>query len=180
MKKSFLAFLSFLITTCGFSQFKADMELSTHDGKNTFTVYSDNDQYRYEFKQDGQFIVLLIKPELRKTIILLPEQKFYMSASEGNKMNMVSDPLKNYDAMKVSCTEKVVSKETVEGYICEKRELYKNNKKMMTVWYSGKLQFPLKMVDHIEESSMSLKNIQSWIVNPDFFEVPGDYVSMMR
>ncbi len=180
MKKTCLAFLLLFTTTGVFSQFKADMELSMHDGKTTYTVYSDNDQYRYEFTQDGQFIILLIKPELRKTLILLPEQKFYMSASAGNKMNMGNDPLKDYDAIKSSSTEKVVGKETVEGYICEKRELYKNNKKMMTVWYSEKLRFPVKMVDHTEESSMSLKNIQSWTVNPDFFEVPGDYVSMMR
>lgn len=180
--KRILLILPMLLTAFhGYAQFKANMQMSTAGTDVVYTVYSDNTQYRYEFNQNNQPMILIIKPQANTTLMLFPAQKFYMKMTGDNMMDQGgSDPLKNYDLMKKTCIEKVEGKETVEGYVCEKRVLSTDGKKMMTVWYSDDLKFPLKMVDHKANLTMTLKDIKKWDPNPAFFEVPENYTSMLR
>ena len=77
--KQLLFILFFIpIGSQGFSQFKANMENVISGDKELYSVYSDKTQYRYDFTQDGQKMIIIVKPELNKTLILLPDKKFYM------------------------------------------------------------------------------------------------------
>lgn len=179
--KRLLLILPMLLTAFhGFSQFKANMEMSTAGNELNYLVYSGEHQYRYEFSQGGQEMTLIIDTQTGKGFMLIPAQKIFMPMGNDNMMHQGNDPVKNYAQLKESCTEKVVGKETIEGYLCEKSELYKDNQKIMTVWYSSELNFPLKLTNPKEGLSMALKNIRKWPPDPTMFQVPENYTNIMQ
>ena len=180
MKRIIFIFPVLLTAIQGFAQFKANMEMSMDGNKLHYLVYSGEDRYRYEFSQGSQDIVLIINTQAGKSFMLIPAQKIFMPMDQGNMMQQGNDPVKNYDRLRKSCTEKVAGKETIEGYECEKRELYKNDQKIMTVWYSPVLNFPLKLTDHNKGLRMALTNIQKWKPDPSMFIVPENYHSIMQ
>ena len=178
--KQLLFILFFIpIGSQGFSQFKANMENVISGDKELYSVYSDKTQYRYDFTQDGQKMIIIVKPELNKTLILLPDKKLYMQQTCDGMMSRQNDPVQAYTLMKATYTEKDAGKENVEGFECSKKEIYADNDKIITAWYSESLNFPVKMVNHLYENTyMNLKDIQSWKPDQGFFKVPDDYTEV--
>ncbi len=178
--KQLLFILFFIpIGSQGFSQFKANMENVISGDKELYSVYSDKTQYRYDFTQDGQKMIIIVKPQLNKTLILLPDKKFYMQQTCYGMMSRQNDPVQAYTMMKVNYNEKDAGKENVERFACNKKEIYADNDKIITAWYSESLNFPLKMVNHLYENTyMNLKDIQSWKPDQGFFKVPDDYTEV--
>ncbi len=179
MKKAILFYLILSLNSQGFSQFKASMENVMNGNKEIYTVYSDKTQYRYEFTQDGQKMIIIVKPEDNKTLILLPAKKFYIQQACDGMMSRQNDPVQAYAMMKSTYTEKDAGKENVEGIECNKEEIYADNDKIITAWIAESLNFPVKMVNHLYENTyMNLKDIRKWKPDAAFFEVPADYTEV--
>ena len=179
MKKPLFLFLIFSLNHPGFSQFKASMDYVKTGNKEAYTVYSDKTQYRYEFTQNNEKMIIIVKPQINKTLILLPAKKFYIQQDCDGMMSRQNDPVQAYAMMKANYTEKDAGKENVEGFACNKKEIYAGNDKIITARYSESLNFPVKMVNHLYENTyMNLKDIQNWKPDPDFFVVPTDYTEV--
>ncbi len=162
-----------------FPQFKASMENVKSGNKEIYTVYSDKTQYRYDFVQDNQKMIIIVKPQINKTIILLPDKKFYIQQACDGMNSRRNDPVQSYISMKKDYTEKNAGKENVEGFTCNKKEIYADNDKIITAWFAESLNFPVKMVNHLYENTyMNLKDIQKWKVDPAFFEIPSGYTEV--
>ncbi len=176
MKRIFLIFFILLTTFRGYSQFTAKMENSISGTAAIYTVYSDKNQYRYEFTEDGQKMIVIVEPESNVTLILLPTKKFYIKEPCDGMMSRQKDPVQAYAMMKKHFTEKDAGKENMAGYVCDKKELYSDNDKIMTVWYAEALKFPVKMVNHINKGTyMNLTAIEKWTPDPNMFSLPEDY-----
>ncbi len=107
MKRIIFMLPVLLIAIQGFAQFKANMDMSMDGNEINYLVYSAEDRYRYEFSQGGQEIVLIINPQAGKSFMLIPAQKIFMPMDQGNMRQQGNDPVKNYDQLRKSCTEKV-------------------------------------------------------------------------
>ena len=52
-------------------------------------------------------------------------------------------------------------------------------KNIMTQWFSEKLQFPIKIINHSDEDMvLELRNIKEGLQDPSLFKVPEDYQQM--
>ena len=167
-----------------YGQFKAKMVFNTMDKQRDFIVYSADEGYRYEFNEDGQEGIIIVKKGSQQLIILMPQQKMAMKSSAESPMSMASDPLQSYEYHKAMGLLKEVGKETVNGIECTKFELWNkenSSQKMYTVWLSETYQFPIKMVNHIdgdEDSGMELKDIEPWTPGAHSFSIPEGYQVM--
>jgi hypothetical protein len=202
IKQLFLFIPAVLIYLSGYGQFKADMHFITGGKERIFKVFSDNENYRYEFDEAGQQGVVISKQGSNEITILMPQQKIAMKSSAGSPMTMGNDPVKVYEYYRNKNkieqsgeessgtgddTNKIfqVGKETVNGVECTKSELWNKNEnvnqKMFTIWYSEKYNFPVKIVNHIDvsgQAEMELKNISTWIPESDSFKIPDGYQIM--
>jgi hypothetical protein len=174
----------FLLSTSALGQFKGKMTFITMDKTRLFDVYSSDQGYRYEFDEDGQKGIVLVKRGTQDVIILMPQQKMAMISTSDNPMSMSNDPLKTLEYYKESGILKEVGEETIAGIPCNKSILYNKenpSQEMFTIWYSEQYKFPMKIINHIdgvENSGMEMKDIKPWETDPNKFEIPSDYQVM--
>jgi len=184
MKKVILLFAVSLFVFPLSAQFKAKMVFNTMGKERIFTVYSSGAGYRYEFIEDGQEGIIIVKKGSPEVIILMPQQKIAMKSPAESPMSMGNDPLKSYEYHKTMGLLKEVGKETVNGIECTKFELWNkenSSQKMYTVWLSDKYEFPIKMVNHIdgeEESGMEIRDIEPWTPDANSYSIPEGYQVM--
>jgi len=189
MKKIiYMLMLSILVLPLS-AQFSAKMFFTSMGKEHVFTVYSSDAGYRYEFNEEGQEGVIIVKLGSSEVIMLMPQQKMAMKGSSENPMSMGNDPVGSYEYFKKNGTLKEVGTETINGIDCIKSELWNENsneygqanQKMFTIWTSDKYNFPIKMINHIDGSGglvMELKEIQPWTPNAQSFEIPEGYQVM--
>ena len=189
MKKIIILFAVCMLILPLSAQFKAKMVFNTMGKERAFTVYSSDAGYRYEFNEDGQEGVVIVKKGSSEVIILMPQQKMAMKSPAESPMSMGSDPLKSYEYYQKDGTLKELGKETINGVECTKSELWnitgneygQVNQKMFTMWYSEKYKFPVKMINHIdgsEGSGMELRDIEPWTPDSHSFSIPEGYQIM--
>ena len=189
MKKIIILFAVCMLILPLSAQFKAKMVFNTMGKERAFTVYSSDAGYRYEFNEDGQEGVVIVKTGSKEVIILMPQQKMAMKSPAESPMSMGSDPLKSYEYYQKDGTLKELGKETINGVECTKSELWnitgneygQVNQKMFTMWYSEKYKFPVKMINHIdgsEGSGMELRDIEPWTPDSHSFSIPEGYQIM--
>ena len=189
MKKIILLILVSLFILPLSAQFKAKMVFNSMGKERAFTVYSADDGYRYEFNEDGQEGVVIVKTDSPDVIILMPQQKMAMKSPAESPMSMGSDPIKSYEYYQKDGTLKEIGKETINGIECTKSELWnitgdefgKVTQKMFTIWNSDKYEFPIKMINHIdgsEGSGMELRDIEPWTPDAHSFSIPEGFQIM--
>ncbi len=189
MKKIILLFLVGLFVLPLSAQFKAKMVFNSMGNERAFTVYSSDEGYRYEFNEDGQEGIVIVKNDSPDVIILMPQQKMAMKSPAESPMSMGNDPIKSYEHYQKDGTLKEIGKETINGIECTKSELWnisgdeygKVTQKMFTIWNSDKYKFPIKMINHIDGSDgsgMELKDIEPWTPDTNSFSIPEGYQIM--
>jgi len=181
----FLFFVNLLILPVS-GQFKANMTFNGMGQERTFKIYSSQAGYRYEFNEQGQEGVIIVRKGSPEVVTLMPQQKLAMKGSADSPMSMANDPVGSYDHFKKTGTVKKIGNETLNGIKCTKSELWdltgdeygQVNKKMYTVWTSEKYEFPIKLISHLdgtEDSVMELKDIEPWTPDASSFSIPEGY-----
>lgn len=165
-------------------QFKAKMYFTSMGQDRVFTVYSADAGYRYEFNENGQEGVIIVKKGSPEVIILMPQQKMAMKGPADSPMSMGNDPLVAFDHYRKEGQMKNEGEEIINGIKCTRSTLWNSEnptQKLFTVWLSEKYNFPVKMVNHIDGSrgsGMELKNIEPWTPDAKSFEIPAGYQVM--
>lgn len=174
----------FVLSASAFGQFKGKMVFDSMDKDHSYDVYYSDLGYRYEFNEDGQKGVVIVKSGAQEVIILMPQQKMAMKTPSNNPMSMANDPLQSFEYYKDSGIFEEDGEESINGIICKKSILYNKenpSQKMFTMWYSEEYQFPMKMINHIdgsEDSKMEMKAVEPWTPDPGKFEIPSGYQLM--
>ena len=160
-------------------QWQANMINSISGGEKHYKVYSNLNQYRYEFDEDGMSGVVIANPETNiSAIMLLDEKKVHYTATDG-RLSSMNDPVQAYNNYKAHGEEKIIGNETINGYECIKKELHQGDQKLFTQWFSEELNFPVKLTGHWAENTyMQLNDVQDWDVDPDLFVVPDDFIEV--
>ena len=186
MKRLTLLFAVSILVMPLFPQFQARMLFNSMGMERSFNIFSANAGYRYEFNENGQEGVVIVKKGSEEVIILLPGQKMAMRGPADNPMSIGNDPVGSYEFLKKTGSLKELGKETINGVECLKSELWNKNEneygkagqKMYTVWISEKYNFPVKMINHIDGSGntvMEIKDIKPWTPRAESFEIPEGY-----
>jgi hypothetical protein len=179
MKRETTIMFACLIALPAVCQFQAEMISAEAGVERHYKVYSDATRYRYEFEEAGMNGVVIVFPGENKTYILLPEGKMVHQTTCDAIISKMNDPVQSYQWLKGNGTEKHVGSEMLQGMSCRKSEIYMQEQKIFTVWYSDKLNFPLKIINNTaENTSVQLTKITDWTVDPAFFTVPSDYTEV--
>lgn len=180
-KRNYICCFIFLliIPALSMGQWQANMINSISGGEKHYKVYSNLNQYRYEFNEDGMSGVVIANPETNITaIMLLDEKKVHYTALDG-MLSSMNDPVQAYNNSKAYAEEKIIGNETIAGYECIKKELFQGEQKLFSQWFSEELNFPVKLVGHWAENNyMQLNDIQEWDADPAFFVVPDDFMEV--
>jgi len=122
---------------------------------------------------------IIVNNKDNTTQMIMPEQKTYMEMSTAGMQSSQDDIFKQIEKEKSKYETKVVSKETVNGYECDKYEIRDKGKLISTFWQSPKFEFPIKAItDDGEKTTMELKNIKEGNVDANLFKVPSGFTKM--
>jgi outer membrane lipoprotein-sorting protein len=159
------------------AEFSADLLLKQGGQTTTGKVYVKGDKTRQEIIQQGQKQITILRPDKGVTWILMPAEKRYMemSSEEGAAYDPQSDP-----NIKDKAEIKLLGKETVNGYVCDKYQYIYRDTSLgtLTQWVSKQLNVPIK-TEYKSASGYMLteyKNIKEGNVQNSLFDVPGDYM----
>jgi hypothetical protein len=161
------------------AQFSADMVNVQNGTKKIYHVQSDGIRYRYDFEEDGTKGIVIADPSANKTAVLMPGKKFVFYTELMSPGSLMNDPYQSFRYMQKNYTEKKAGTEKISGFDAEKTELYADNKKLLTAWYSDDLHFLIRMINASDENTyMELKNIKKDKIDADMFKVPDDYTEV--
>jgi len=178
--KSIITLCIGLFLSMGLSaQFSAEMVNVVQGHERHYKMYSDLENYRYEFEESGEPGIVIVRPGENKTFILMPDRKFVHITSCDGMMSRMNDPWQSYLWFRSYGEEETTGTTELMGYKCTTRSVYQSGSKVFTCNFSEKLNFPLSMKSDIEGNTyMKLNNIKKWKADPEMFEVPDDYTEV--
>jgi hypothetical protein len=95
------------------------------------------------------------------------------------KLSYSNDPAQSLNHYLQDGGELVEDNESLDGYECIRKTIIKDGKTIYTQWFSVTLNFPIRIVDNLSSNKgMYLKNIRSWIIEPEKFIVPEDFTEV--
>lgn len=157
------------------AEFSADMVSSGNGEVFSGKMYVKGNMWKMEGIQEGEKVIMIYDFDNGKMITLMPEEKMYMemTIAKGD----INDP-RGREGIDELATKKVLGKEKVNGFMCEKIEYIYHAKEIgtITVWYSEKLDYYIKTKS--KEGGMELKNIKVGALSSSLFKVPKDYQKM--
>jgi hypothetical protein len=161
------------------AEFTADLLLKQAGETITGKVYIKGDKTRQEYLQGGEKQVMIYRHDKGIMWVLIPSEKIYMEMS--SQEGAAYDPQFDQN-IEDKAQIKLLGKETVNGYVCDKYQYIYHDTSMGTVtqWFSKKLDYPIKSEYKAPTSYMltEYKNIKEGKVDNSLFEVPGDYALM--
>jgi len=177
--------LSFLVWGCGSkdssNQFTAEMVETMADQSKTSKILVKGLKYRIEQETEGQPLYVLVDQNIGITRVVLPINEQYMEMKSQDRMSLMNDP---FQGLKYSISigeTKELGTETVNGYVCDKSMISIQDQDIMTQWVSQKLNFPIKILNHVANNmTMELKNIQEGEFDDALFETPAEYTMMTK
>jgi hypothetical protein len=159
------------------AEFSADLVRTSGGDKDTSKVFIKGKLRREEIMDDGKVGAINIsRPDKGVNWNLMPEDRMYMEIPIGG---MDAGAMENMEELDSRAKAKILGKETVNGYTCEKRLYDDKTQAKVTVWYSDKLDYPVKIhMDAFggeEELTMEFTNIKPGKVDDSKFEIPAGY-----
>ena len=178
--KTLLSIL-FSLLLCGatFSQFKADMVQTSEGVTTTSKLYVEGPFYCIEQDEGGTAVRVIVNKDEMVTRVLRPSDKMYLEMSSTGMMSKMNDVFMSVEDLQGSTDAKLVGKEDVNGYSCDKYVVNRDGKDVMTFWISPELEFPIKVVNMMgNKMTMELKNIKEGDVDDALFQIPAGYQKM--
>lgn len=185
-KRLLIALLTFVtaglaLSGCGgeektVDQFTADI-VQTAGGLSTsgkFFVKAGN--YRMELEEGGQPLCVIVDVQTGITTISAPLEKMYTDIPVDHAASIMNDPFQGLRYLVSLGESRPEGSEVIEGYQCDKSEVFGEGQKAATRWISTRLNFPIKIIMHgATEKMVELKNIQEVTVADSLFKLPADY-----
>lgn len=167
------------VVVSGQLPFSAEMTNVQRGNKIDYQVQSNGSMYRYDFDRDGIKGSVIVNPEKELTAILMHDKKFVNYTETSSSTSRSNDPVQSLMTIRDRYTEKRLGKEKIAGYSCDKSEIFADDQKIFSLWFSEELNFPLKIILHMSsETYMELSNIKEHKIDPSVFEVPKDYTEV--
>jgi len=103
----------------------------------------------------------------------------YMEMSNESMKSASNDVFSSIEKQKSTYDTKIVGKETINGFECEKYEVSDKGKLLSVYWQSTELDFPIKVISgKNKDMIMELKNIKKGDIDDSMFTIPKNCVKM--
>ena len=176
-----LIFVIFACSKAPEGEFSADMVVSDEDQSVTTKIYVIDSLYRMEQEQAGETIIILVNERTGFTHALVPSRNEFLEIPTDDPVSLMNDPFQGLKYT-ISITESEnLGEDLISGYRCDGYLLKKDDKELMTYWMSQKLNFPIKIINHTDNSlTLELKNIKNEKIDRSLFEIPEGYRKIVR
>ena len=159
------------------AEFSADYIKRIGGDKEASKVFVKGKMRREEMMDDGEISAINIsRPDKGVMWNLVPEEKMYMEIPLGG---MPADGMVDVNELESRAKMKLLGMETLSGYVCEKRQYEDQAGGSIIVWYSPKLDHPVKIHINVSggenEMIMEYKDIKTGKIPDSKFEIPRDY-----
>jgi hypothetical protein len=161
------------------AEFSAETVIDRLGQKQKVKVYVKGKRMREEMVDTfGQKQILITGPGKGQTFMLYPETKAYMAIPAVAALSPVGQ---DEEALKKIGRRRLIGRETVNGYLCDKVEIVFHNtyRGKMILWVAQKLNYPIRMIQvdgpPVGAFSRELTNIEEGGVEDSLFRVPDDY-----
>jgi len=128
--------------------------------------------------EDGKKSIMISDLSKGTAYVLMPEDKIYFKMSNVLARTKMNQTEAEEELARIA-DKKLMGKERVNGYLCDKFEIIYHDKSLGKVvqWFSKKLNYPIKMVFTSSRGKMvtEYKNIKEGGVSNSLFEIPSDY-----
>ena len=179
IKSAVVLALLFLTSSFSFAQFVADMVTTEGDVSKTGKFYFEKPFYRMDMEEGGQKMFVVVNNEIKTTRVFMPSEKMYMEMKSNDMKSLSNDVFQSLEAQKEKYETKLVGKETVNGYECEKYQVIIDGSPVSTYWQSSEIEYPIKVVSGQNQNMiMELKNIKKGDVDDALFKVPAGFTKM--
>ncbi len=136
----------FLLSSPALAQFTADMVTTEGDVSRTSKFYVENPFYRMDMEENGQQMFVVVNNETKTTKVFMPSEKMYMEMKSDDMKSLSNDVFQSLEAQKENYETKLVGKETVNGYECEKYQVMIDGSPVSTYWQSSEIEYPIKVI----------------------------------
>jgi hypothetical protein len=160
------------------AEFSAETVMDRLGKKQKVKVFVKGEKLRQEMLDIfGQKQVLISNPQKGLTLLLYPETKIYREIPAASALSPIGE---NDEDLKKIGKSRLIGKEEVNGYLCDKYEIAFHNtyRGRLLVWVAQKLNYPIRMVqDGPAEGALNreLTNIREGGVDESLFELPPDF-----
>jgi hypothetical protein len=161
--------------------FSADLKMETVGRNLTGRIYVSGQKYRMELNDMGHLFFVIVNQETDTVTAYLPSEKVYVQVPTGNDLSLMNDPVQAARHVDTLGERIPMGTEKVNGYNCAKTLIRLNGNDLVTKWESRELNFPLKIVGHVNQiGSIELFNIKDEPVSDTLFEHPSGYKTASR
>lgn len=161
------------------AQFSATMKNVVSGKEHVYQVFFDGEKYRYDFVEDGINGIVIVEPLKSKTAILMPDKKYVHYTETSSVESRSNDPVQAVMTIKDRYNEKKLEEEEIADFSCVKSELLAGDQIVFTLWFSEKLNFPLRIESNFgKDTYMELSGIKIQNIEADKFVVPKDYTEV--
>ncbi|HRT26579.1 MAG TPA: hypothetical protein P5551_06280 [Syntrophales bacterium] len=136
-------------------------------------VYVQGNKIRLEPKGQSQYSI--VRSDLNKTWVVMPDQKMYMESKYDPSQVPVQKRVRG------EMSRKLVGSETIDGHPAQKYEVtYRDGGKVMKSyqWVATDINFPVKTAATDGSWSMEYRNIRMGTQPESLFEIPKGYTTM--
>ena len=179
IKNALVLGLFFLISSTALAQFTADMVTTEGDVSKTSKFHVENPFYRMDMEEGGQKMFVVVNNETKTTRVFMPSEKMYMEMKSDDMKSLSNDVFQSLEVQKEKYETKLVGKETVNGYDCEKYQVIIDGSPVSSYWQSPEIEYPIKVISGEKQNMiMELKNIEKGDVDDAIFKIPAGFTKM--
>lgn len=167
-----------IMTTTSLQQdsFSADMIQKLNGQRIEGKIFVKGNKYRMDMTEEGEEISIIVDVKANKTKLLVHSQKILQEISNTSLKSLSNNPFEAFRYSSEKYETIGIGSEIINDYECRKTEIYDKEKKLMTVWISDELDWPVKIVFEVEPSrEMELINIKEAPVEESRFQLPSGY-----
>lgn len=159
--------------------FSADMIQKMNGQSIQGKLFVKGNKYRMDMTEEGEKISIIVDIPANKTKLLIHSKKISQEISNTSLKSLSNNPFETLRHSSEKYDSKKSGSEILNGYECQKSEIYDKENKLMTVWVSDELDWPVKIVLEVEPSrEVELINIKEEPVEESLFQIPSTYKEM--
>ncbi len=160
-------------------EFSATVNTDMRGKSASYPIYVKGRCYCTVQEDGGQSIRILVDMERNITTVIVAAEKAYIEMPTDGLRSKANDPIQAVLHVPKELVERIVGKETIEGYECEKREYTFNDKLCQVVWFSTELGLPLKIEQHAAAvRTFKITGFKQGPVDAALFSVPDGFKKM--
>ena len=173
----FIVIIPMIITASPAAEnFTADITKKEGDKQTKGKVYVKGYKYRIDIATQEEEISILVNTKTDKRYIINHLEKTARDIQNSVFESLYINPLESAIGYTNRYDSAEVSLDTIDGYECKKNEIYEQEKKLMTIWTTDKLSWPIKVKrEHNPSIETELKNIKEESFDNSFFMIPEGY-----